>query len=243
MRWSAAPSAGKTTCGRHVRERGPMKTGSGYKTRQRGEVIAVLENAHGAHVTAKQVHEELARGGSTIGAATVYRQLERLVDEGLARRYNLGPGEAACHEYAAGNPAPTSTAFTACTVCASSPRGMRPSGRNRRSFVPGARVRCPSAAHGLLRGLQGGRRIKQGGVGKRSLVRIGENGGRYRAAALSCGRLPAIERCGAWRSPSFHVRARYGARRRAFACEAVRRARIRASSPGAARGRPRYPSG
>ncbi|MCI1480657.1 MAG: transcriptional repressor [Eggerthellaceae bacterium] len=95
-----------------------MKTGSGYKTRQRGEVIAVLENAHGAHVTAKQVHEELARGGSTIGAATVYRQLERLVDEGLARRYNLGPGEAACYEYTAGNPCAHEHCFhCVCTVC------------------------------------------------------------------------------------------------------------------------------
>ena len=95
-----------------------MKTGSGYKTRQRGEVITVLENAHGAHVTAKQVHEELARGGSTIGAATVYRQLERLVDEGLARRYNLGPGEAACYEYGRQSLRPRALlSLHYCTMC------------------------------------------------------------------------------------------------------------------------------
>lgn len=95
-----------------------MKTNAGYKTRQRGEVLAVLEGAQGAHVTAKQVHEELARGGSTIGSATVYRQLERLVDEGLVRRYTLGPGEAACYEYTAGNPCPHERCFhCVCTVC------------------------------------------------------------------------------------------------------------------------------
>lgn len=95
-----------------------MKAGSGYKTRQRSAVVAVLEGADGAHMTAKQVHEELVRKGSSIGAATVYRQLERMVDEGLARRYNLGPGEAACYEYTAGDPCAREHCFhCVCTVC------------------------------------------------------------------------------------------------------------------------------
>ncbi len=95
-----------------------MKAGSGYKTRQRSAVVAVLEGADGAHMTAKQVHEELVCRGSSIGAATVYRQLERMVDEGLARRYNLGPGEAACYEYTAGDPCAREHCFhCVCTVC------------------------------------------------------------------------------------------------------------------------------
>ncbi|WP_058985331.1 Fur family transcriptional regulator [Hugonella massiliensis] len=95
-----------------------MKAGSGYKTRQRSAVVAVLEGADGAHMTAKQVHEELVRRGSSIGAATVYRQLERMVDEGMARRYNLGPGEAACYEYTAGDPCAREHCFhCVCTVC------------------------------------------------------------------------------------------------------------------------------
>lgn len=80
-----------------------MKTESGYKTRQRAMVLSYLESMGGEHVTAKSVHGALAKSGKDIGAATVYRQLDRLVDEGLARRYTLGQGQAACYEYIGGD--------------------------------------------------------------------------------------------------------------------------------------------
>ena len=76
-----------------------MKGETGYRTRQRDEIIAYLESTQGQHVTAKSVHTALAEAGSGIGAATVYRQLVRLEEEGLVRRYTLGQGEAACYEY------------------------------------------------------------------------------------------------------------------------------------------------
>ena len=76
-----------------------MKGGAGYKTKQREEILAYLETTDGQHVTAKSVHHALAESGSNIGAATVYRQLDKLAREGVVRRYMLGQKEAACYEY------------------------------------------------------------------------------------------------------------------------------------------------
>ncbi len=76
-----------------------MKGESGYKTKQRSEIIEHLETLKGQHVTAKSVHRALADAGSSIGAATVYRQLDKLVEEGVVRRYTLGNSEPACYEY------------------------------------------------------------------------------------------------------------------------------------------------
>lgn len=77
-----------------------MKGESGYKTKQRGAILEYLETTAGEHVTAKSVHRALADAGSNIGAATVYRQLDKLVEEGIVRRYTLGQNEPACYEYA-----------------------------------------------------------------------------------------------------------------------------------------------
>ena len=76
-----------------------MKGETAYKTKQREEILAFLEQTAGQHVTAKSVHRALSESGSTIGSATVYRQLDRFVDEGIVRRYTLGQNEAACFEY------------------------------------------------------------------------------------------------------------------------------------------------
>ncbi len=95
-----------------------MKNSTGYKTKQRSEVLGVLEKSNGEHITAKQVHERLEKEGSTIGSATVYRQLEKLVEEGLVRRYSLGPGEAACYSYAADESCDHDHCFhCVCTKC------------------------------------------------------------------------------------------------------------------------------
>lgn len=50
-------------------------------TKQREEVWQVLERSSG-FVSAKDLHHELHRGGSSIGLATVYRTLNALADEG-----------------------------------------------------------------------------------------------------------------------------------------------------------------
>lgn len=71
----------------------------GYQTRQRRELMAYLEKSLGSHFTAQDVCDHFRGLQIPIGAATVYRRLERLVDEGLVNKYTLDGSGAACFEY------------------------------------------------------------------------------------------------------------------------------------------------
>ena len=70
-----------------------------YRTRQQVELIKYLRATPGQHYTAAQLREHFASGQKTIGATTIYRQLEKLEAEGVVRKYALGTGDSACYEY------------------------------------------------------------------------------------------------------------------------------------------------
>lgn len=97
-----------------------MDSKTQYKTKQHGEILEYLKSIQGEHVTAADVYRHLLdkenipeeAGGSAsgnalgstpaakkIGQATVYRQLERLVDEGLVDKYIIDQNSPACFEY------------------------------------------------------------------------------------------------------------------------------------------------
>ena len=60
-----------------------MNSRSKYKTKQREILLSYFETAPGVHITAGDVCEYFRSRGAPIGQATVYRQLESLVDEGI----------------------------------------------------------------------------------------------------------------------------------------------------------------
>ena len=75
-------------------------------------MLEYLKSVKGQHVTAAEVYEHLAglkecgggaastrNSGRKIGQATVYRQLERLVEEGFADKYIIDQNTPACFEY------------------------------------------------------------------------------------------------------------------------------------------------
>ena len=70
-----------------------------YKTRQRQELLDYLRSAGGDHITVNDVCGHFQRHGKPIGTATVYRQLERMVDEGLVNKYLIDAASPACFEY------------------------------------------------------------------------------------------------------------------------------------------------
>lgn len=70
-----------------------------YHTHQRKELLAYLESAQGKHVTVQDVCAHLKEQGQKIGTTTVYRQLERMVDEGLVSKYMIDTMTPACFEY------------------------------------------------------------------------------------------------------------------------------------------------
>ena len=70
-----------------------------YHTKQRQELLDYLEHNRGAHRTAAQIQAHFQQQGSSMGLATIYRQMDRLVQEGLARKYVLDMSGSACYEY------------------------------------------------------------------------------------------------------------------------------------------------
>ena len=76
-----------------------MDRKSTYRTRAQKELLDFLKATPGRHHTAAEIKDHFDAAGMPIGTATIYRQLERFVEEGRIRRYVLGPGESACYSY------------------------------------------------------------------------------------------------------------------------------------------------
>jgi Fur family ferric uptake transcriptional regulator len=70
-----------------------------YRTRAQEELLAFLKTTPGQHYTAAEIKNHFAGQENPIGTATIYRQLERFVDEGCVRKYVIGPGDSACYAY------------------------------------------------------------------------------------------------------------------------------------------------
>lgn len=70
-----------------------------YKTRQREELLNYLRTTGSEHITVGEVCRHFQRCGRPIGTATVYRHLERMVDEGLVSKYTIDAASPACFSY------------------------------------------------------------------------------------------------------------------------------------------------
>ena len=68
-----------------------------YNTAQRQAIIDCLSEA-GSHMTASAVRTALAEGGRKVSSATVYRQLEKLVLEGVVVKSQPIGEKSACFE-------------------------------------------------------------------------------------------------------------------------------------------------
>ena len=75
---------------------------SQYKTKQREALLSYLMSVPGEHVTAGDVCAHFRESGASIGTATVYRHLEKLVDEGIVNKYLIDGSSPACFEYVGG---------------------------------------------------------------------------------------------------------------------------------------------
>jgi len=76
-----------------------MSSRSKYKTKQREDLLSYLKSVKGVHVTAADVCEHFKDKEEPMSQATVYRQLERMVDEGLLGKYIIDSSSPACFEY------------------------------------------------------------------------------------------------------------------------------------------------
>ncbi len=70
-----------------------------YKTKQREVILDYLRTVPGVHLTASEVFEHFSGSATPIGQATVYRQLDSLVEEGMLNKYIIDEKSPACFEY------------------------------------------------------------------------------------------------------------------------------------------------
>ena len=70
-----------------------------YKTRQQDLLFSYLNEMKGKHFTADDVRSHFEQKNLSIGIATIYRQLEKLVAERKIQKYFIDEHSAACFEY------------------------------------------------------------------------------------------------------------------------------------------------
>lgn len=75
-----------------------MAEAKAYHTKQRHLITQCLSAHTDHHLTAAQIASFIRASGNRIGAATVYRNLELLTDEGVVRKFETGTGGAACYQ-------------------------------------------------------------------------------------------------------------------------------------------------
>jgi Fur family ferric uptake transcriptional regulator len=88
-----------------------------YSTKHQEELLNYMRESAGTHVTAGDICMHMRAAGSNIGTATVYRHLEKMVDEGIVNKYIIDEGSSACYEYVDGCDKSGSCYHLKCEVC------------------------------------------------------------------------------------------------------------------------------
>ncbi len=70
-----------------------------YETKQSKLVYDFLEKNSQKHFSAEEVYFSIRGNGGNIGRTTVYRQLDRLVEEHKARKFFSGDNNACCYQF------------------------------------------------------------------------------------------------------------------------------------------------
>lgn len=79
-----------------------MKRDSGYNTKQKENLLAFLIRNKDKHITVQEISAYLSFEETPVGTATIYRQLDKLVEQGLVRKYILDSKTGACYQYIEG---------------------------------------------------------------------------------------------------------------------------------------------
>ena len=71
-----------------------------YKTKQKDAVLKYMIDHKDTHVTVNQISDNFAQQGTPVGVTTIYRHLEKLLEEGFIRKYTVDGATGACFQYA-----------------------------------------------------------------------------------------------------------------------------------------------
>lgn len=64
-----------------------MERNAGYHTRQKAMIYQYILDNRQRHITATDIASFLAAEGTPVGIATIYRYLDKLVEQGEIRKY------------------------------------------------------------------------------------------------------------------------------------------------------------
>lgn len=76
-----------------------MKEKTVYKSQNREELLSFLSSRPNIHFTVAELVSHFQEEGRPIGTTTVYRQLERLCEEGMVNKYIIDQNTPACFSY------------------------------------------------------------------------------------------------------------------------------------------------
>ena len=76
-----------------------MKKDLGYKTSQKEMLLDFLVKNKEKHTNVQEISAYLRSEGTPVGTATIYRQLDRLVESGNVRKFVIDGKTGACYQY------------------------------------------------------------------------------------------------------------------------------------------------
>lgn len=94
-----------------------MNTATSYKTKQRDQILDCLIKNKDRHITADEIRIALIEEKSSVGKTTVYRYLDKLVSQGIVRKYLVEGGKSACYQYMERNDVCNSHFHLKCIDC------------------------------------------------------------------------------------------------------------------------------
>lgn len=90
---------GKIENENHFHFGGAMKRDNGYNTKQKETLLAFLIKNKDRHTNVQEISAYLTSAGTPMGTATIYRQLDKLVESGIVRKYVFDGKNGACYQY------------------------------------------------------------------------------------------------------------------------------------------------
>lgn len=76
-----------------------MKRNLKYNTRQKELLLTFLRENSSEHITVQKISAFMSNAGTPMGTATIYRQLDSLVEQGCVKKYILDGRSGACYQY------------------------------------------------------------------------------------------------------------------------------------------------
>ena len=76
-----------------------MNNASTYKTKQREAILDFLIQNKNDHVTVNKISDYLEKEGTHVGLTTIYRHLDKLLEQGLVRKFIIDGTTSACFQY------------------------------------------------------------------------------------------------------------------------------------------------